>query len=269
MKVYKEQPNPIFKSGLNKKLIKDFNRINPKSIEAEFREFGVNANFNNNAPLAGCFALSVNILGEIAARYHLPFNFPPPEIRVYNPNELITPLRARGFCISDTKQVIKGEAPFIGTSVFMENSTESINYINFRRDLEYFFRACSSSHFLSDTLHELFHSIQCSIIYAKEGYDGACPVLRKLYTAQSANGTAKLDEISNIKYSKKEIMEIRKYLGNYAANTHNALEVFAETMTKITALSLNQKLEPIKNPMDNLKSAPKFIKKLIEETFSL
>ena len=63
---------------------------------------------------------------------------------------------------------------------------------------------------------------------------------------------------------------IEKNISAYAASTSSRSEIFAELMSKITAKSLNSRLEPVTNPLDFIpKNLPKSVQKLIQETLEI
>ncbi len=258
-----------FKSGLTYKIIKDIKNINVEKAELDFTALGVYADFLGSKSICANSVLVSNILSEIAEKYKLPFDYKPPAIRAYNSKNLIekSDKKATGFCIPDTKKVLKKEPPYIGTSIFMNKSKNGMFWNNLCSDYEYLIGWHSSPHFLSTTLHEWFHSIHLNLIYKQKGYEGKCPFLRQKYYKEGARG---LDSV-NIQSNLFGISSgVAKHIGNYAFFSRSMLEVFAELMTKITAEALDKNLRVIKNPLDNIpKDFPKEYKKEVEQILKI
>ncbi len=265
-----------FKGGLTPKILNDFRNINVKKVEEDFSSVGVDARFLNNKFISGSSVLVANILNEISGKYKLPFDFLPFSIRAYDDKNLVcdTLEKCRGFCITDTKCVLNGEGPFIGTSLFFNNSLlkfpilESIN-----TTINALLNNMSSSHFLQTFFHEWFHCIQNNLIYEKYGYEGKCPVLRAKYYKPEANGlyiTQEKDVITNFLLNPQIREQVCKFVSKYAGKTCLYSEFFAELMSKITINSLDSKLNPIKNPLDNIpKGLPLPLKEYVEKILNI
>ena len=95
-------------------------------------------------------------------------------------NCLIDKKSAFDFCIPDTKEVINGEYPYPGRSVFFQN-IKGLSEIDEITDFQYKNKRTSSSHFLAPFIHEWLHSFHLNAIYNKFGYGGSCKYLRKQY----------------------------------------------------------------------------------------
>jgi len=263
-----------FKSGLTLNIIKDFRRINPVNAETDFKRIGVNAQFRNSKFLSGATTLVCDILNDISNKYKLPFDSQPLYIRVFKNRELVDmPSQpADGFCITDTKKVIKSEGPFVGGSIFFKSPVfDSVILESMRGNNDYSRKYCSSSHFLRIPMHEWFHNIHLNLIYKKYGYDGICPVMKKMYPNKKPSGLEKAKEIdSNLYILPEDKAYIEKYLGKYSVAEGSLFEIFAELMTKITTQSLDKNLNVIKNPLDNLPNdLPKFFRKFLENTLNI
>lgn len=255
--------NTVFKSGLTGKIIKDIKNTDIYKQELDFAERGIQADFLNSKTICANFAYVSDILDEISGRYKLPFHYNPPAIQVYKKNELIEQQKnTSGFCIPDSREVIKGESKYIGSSIFMDKNANGLFTNNLLADLNYLTNWHPSSHFLSTTLHEWFHCIHINLILKKKGYEGKCPILKTKYYKENANGLDSINIQSNLFGISTKVAD---NIGRYAVFSRSMLEVFAELMTKITADSLNKDLKVVKNPMDNIpKDFPEFYKKQIE-----
>lgn len=265
--------NTSFKSGLTLKLLRDFKKINVKEAESDFAQAGIDANFLENKFLCGSSVLTANILNEISGKYKLPFDFLPPAIRAYSDKNLVDTENKNcdGFCSCDTQMVLKNEPPFIGNSIFLNNITKSALKTNFLATIDGLCQIQSTTHFLHTVLHEWFHCIHHNLIFTKFGYEGDCPVLREKYYKQDAGGLEKLLRKDNM-YSVKLLYsdKVKKYISEYAVDTSLRSEIFAELMSKITAKSLDKKLNIIKNPLDNIpQKLPPVIKMYIEEMLEI
>lgn len=266
-----------FKAGMTLKLLKDFNRINIKEAENDFAKIGVDAKFRNNKFLCGSSVLTADILHEISGKYKLPFDFLPPAIRTYNEHNLVENVRKESgnsdaFCISDTKKVLLDEPPFIASSIFFNKKNNSSAI---KEDIKSTFNGLSgyqsSTHFLHTVLHEWFHCIHNNLTFRKFGYEGNCPITKAQYGKPKASGLKKLlrrDIMFDVLLCYEDF--VKKNISDYAAKNCLRSEIFAELMSKITAKSLNSKLEPITNPLDFIpKNLPKSIQRLLEETLEI
>lgn len=269
MKIKKiNSENTNFKSGLTRKIIMDIKSVDIAKKELEFAKEGIQADFCNSKTICANFAYASDILAEISNRYKLPFHYNPPAIQVYSNKDLIEKVdNASGFCIPDTKEIIKEKPAYIGGSIFMDKKINGLYINNLLTNFNHFVNWHPSSHFLSTTLHEWFHCIHINLILKNKGYEGDCPVLRSKYFKEKANG---LDSI-NIQTNLFGIAtKVGDNIGNYAVFSRSMLEVFAELMTKITAESLDKNLNVIKNPKDNIpKDFPEPYKKEIEKLLNI
>ena len=271
-----ENNSPSFKTGLTTKLLKDFKNININEKEAEFAAKGIDAKFLNNKFICGSSILTAEILNEVSGKYKLPFDFLPFSIRAYNDKNLAleSVKKCRGFCNTNTKKILKDEPPFIGTSLFFNNS-----FLNFPilfdidTTINGLLNYLSSPHFLQLFFHEWFHCIQNNLIYKKHGYEGKCPVLRAKYYKPKADGlyiTQDRDVIAGSFLNPKFRAKVSKLVSKYAGNSCLYSEFFSELMTKITIKSLDSKLRPVKNPLDNIpRELPASLRKYIERTLNV
>ena len=269
MKVQKS--NSInFKSGLTYSILKDIKNIDVNMTQSGFAKMGIDADFRGSKPICANFVMAANILSDIAGKYKLPFDFVPPSIRVFRQNELIDKTdRAIAFCNIDTKKVLKGEEPFIGTSVFMGEENNNIPRIEFLLMKSRLRGNKKTSHFLSVTLHEWFHCIHENLIFNKHGYEGNCPILKSRYGKEGANGLDVISVQTNLPFLPFG-NDLKKEIGGNAASSRSMFEVFAELMTRITVEALDKKVNVVKNPMDNMpEKLPKFYKNKIEEILNI
>lgn len=263
-----------FKSGLTSKLLKDLKRVNISEVERDFAKIGVDAKFLNNKYLAGASVLTADILYNISAKYKLPFEALPYAIRAYSDDNLLDEeyYKSIGFCSVDTKKILKDEPCFIGNSLFFNDLLNKIPFlINIENSFRNFMGVQSSSHFLHAILHEWFHNIYNTLIYKTHGYEGECPILKARFGKQNADG---LEILQNKDFFTNEFSlyedEISTQISEYAVSERLISEVFAETMSKIVAESLDKNLNIIKNPLDNIpKNFPSKIKKFLEKTLEV
>lgn len=271
-----ENNSPSFKTGLTPRLLKKLKNINIKEADANFVSKEVDAKFLNNKFICGGSVLTANILNEISEKYKLPFDFLPFSIRAYKDKDLAieSVKKCRGFCNTDTKKILKDEPPFIGMSLFFNNSfLKSPIYFDINTTIDGFLNYLSSPHFLQIFLHEWFHCIHNNLIYKKHGYEGNCPVLRAKYYKPKAKGlyiTQDKDVITRSFLNPKFRTRISELVGKYAEDPCLYSEFFAELMTKITTKSLNSDLKPVQNPLDNIpKELPSQLKRYIEQTLNV
>ena len=265
-----------FKAGLTPELFRDLNKINIKDVEADFAKIGVDANFADNKFICGSSVLTANILGEISAKYKLPFDYLPFAIRAYNDKNLIYDdvKKCEGFSNADTKRILKNDPPYIGTSIFFNDTIlHSPILTDIRTTIRGLSKYCSSAHFLHPIIHEWFHCIHDNIVYKSQGYEGNCPVLKAKYFKPEANGLDMLqdgDIMYDVALDNKLQNLIKRLVSKYAAYNYKYSEFFAELMTMITIKSLDFKLNPIKNPLDNIpQKLPKNLKFYIEAALNI
>lgn len=262
-----------FKSGLTRNLVKDFKKINVSEFEADFRKLGTNANFLNSKSLSGSITIICDVLNDISGKYHLPLDYQPRMIRVFKKEEGIEKFQNNlfGFCNVDTKKVLKNELPFVAGTIFLRKMFfDSVIFQDLVTTYENFRKSLSSSHFLAIPLHEWFHSIHLDLIYKKYGYEGNCPIMKQIYHKPCSCGLKKIEELDKCNISKSDKFYLNNFLGTYPVNQSSLLEIFAEFMTKITTKSLDEDLNIIKNPLDNIpKDFPVNLKKFLEETLDV
>lgn len=269
MKITNNNTQPIFKSGLTYKLYKDFKHINVKEVESDFSKINIDAKFLNNKFIAGASVLTANILNDVSSKYKLPFDFLPPAIRSYKEDNIVSGDAddSEGFCIVDTKRVLKDEPSFIGTSIFFNDKNKSVLKENFVSTVVGLLNYNSSGHFLHTILHEWFHCIHQNLVLKKHGYEGNCPVLKERYFKPNACGLRileKRDVMRGVRLCYQS--EVAKLISDYAAENCFKSEIFAELMSMVTVKSLDSHLNPIKNPLDNIpKKLPVLIKQKVEE----
>ena len=270
MNIQKSNTATNFRSGLTRKLIKDIKNTDIVKNQTDFAQIGIDADFNGSKSICANFVLTANILAEIAGKFKLPFDFLPPAIKVYEKKDLINKSdNAVGFCITDTKSVLKNCEPFIGGSIFINKQKNGLWHNEFYSDFERLMNWRASSHFLSGTLHEWFHCIHQNLIFKQKGYEGDCPILREQYYKKNANGLQSIDIQTNLP-NLPEARILEKLIGRYAANSRSMMEVFAELMTQMTVKSLDKDLNIIKNPLDNLpKDLPAVYKKKVEKILNV
>ena len=261
---------PNFKSGLTWKIIQDIKQTNVAKTQADFAKIGLDADFRGKKSVCANFVYAANILYDICEKYKLPFDFVPYSISVYKNKELIKPGSYFAFTINDTGKVLNGKPSFIGGSIFINDFGSGIYENDFYTNQDYKKGRRSSSHFLSNTLHEWFHAIHMDLMYKKYGYEGKCPILRDAYQkSEKDDGLQRYENMDKTNFSSLPD-DFVKYIGEYAVKPNSMLEMFAELMTKITTLSLDKKLNVIKNPLDNLpNNLPKEVKNILEDLLDI
>lgn len=267
MKIQNQNNSFNFKSGLTGKIIKDIVTTNIEKAQADFAKIGTEADFRGKKAVCANFVYATNILYDISEKYKLPFDFVPYAIKVYENKELINPHEYFAFATNETGNVLKNEPAYIGGSIFVNKKLSGLFLNDYIITKHYLLGKRSSPHFLSNTLHEWFHTIQMNLIYKKYGYEGICPVLSKEYRRPGLNkGVKKLDSLDTSRDLTTLPKDFKKYIGSYAIRTNSYLELLAELMTKITTLSLDKDLNVVKNPLDNLpKDLPKEVKCELEK----
>lgn len=264
--------NLSFGSGLNAKIKIKEKFMFPQNIERDFaNNYGVEVNFIQNKSVALANKFCVKILEKLAEIYRQRVILPPC-ITVFDRNCLIDKKSASNFCIPDTKEVINGEYPYPGRSVFFQN-IKGLSEIDEITDFQYKNKRTSSSHFLAPFIHEWLHSFHLNVIYNKFGYGGSCKYLRGQYPvkAQGITGFELIKQLQTKTLTSKENEIVFDILGEYATNPENQyLEVFSEAFTKFICDSLKG-IELVKNPIELLKNTPeefqKILKKVIFPTF--
>ena len=154
------------------------------------------------------------------------------------------------------KQISSLDVPSVEEQFYKYYNTDA-QFSNNKINLLYKNHKRSSSHFLSDAIHEWTHNVHLALICKKNGFDFFNPN-DKLYTKIT-------DEMNNYRPNKKTKKQIFETLGNYATTANSKMEIFTEGLTKIITESLDEKTLNIKrNPMDALLSMPKNIRIFIE-----
>lgn len=261
-----------FGSGLNTKIKVKEKFIFPQNIENVLaNKYGVEANFIQNKAVALANKFCVQIFEKLADILKQELILPPC-ITAFDRICLIDKKSASNFCIPDTKEVIKGEYPYPGRSVFFQR-IKNLSEIDDITEYQYKNKRTSSSHFLSPFIHEWLHSFHLDAIYNKFGYGGSCEYLINRYPFKNTKitGIDVIKQLQTKKLTPNENEIIFDTLGEYSTNPENQyLEIFSETFTKFICASLNG-IELVKNPIELLKNTPrefqKILKKIIFPTF--
>lgn len=255
-----------FKSGLTQNVRRLIKNSDSKAIESAFGNYGVDAKFDNNKILASFFAITLNIFEELSEKYKLPFSALPPRIRAFSRKDLIKKTFSDCFCLPDSGEVLKKELPFELRSIFIKKES-NLTVADKKVETAFLQGERSSSHFLSNTIHEWSHNIHLDLIYKKFGYDGICPFGKELYPKFFPLGLKLVEHYGNWKPNRKIQSEIQRDLGEYAAKANSKMEIFAEGITKLIADSLDETTLAVKqNPLDKLKNFSKSVRKIIENT---
>lgn len=260
-----KQTNINFKGGLTKEVNQISKKISPREISSQFTsEFKVDANFKDNNGIAMCNALVANIFEHLNKKYKLPFTSMPPRIRVFEKSDLHKPVSSNtfGFCIPDSRKVLKSEEPFELRSLFFDNKYKSLEEIDSVTENSYKKGLVSSDHFLGNTIHEFVHNFHIDEIFKKFGYGGDCPYGIQKYDQriQNPKGIKIVEDMQNTQLSTKEKEIITEHLGAHSAD-ENILEVIPEYFTKLIIKSLDTKtLLPVKDPFKDIKEPKEFIK---------
>ena len=158
-----------FSSGLNRALTRSCNQINVKYVETLLRKKSVNADFQMNKTAAFCVQKISEIFDVLKTKTNLKiFDLKAPNIRIYN--SLIFPFQGYGFCIPESRKVLKEELPYETGSIFYDDKC-SIEELNNKLDESYSKDERSSSHYLSPFIHEIMHGVYVDYIYKKYGYE--------------------------------------------------------------------------------------------------
>ncbi len=266
-----QEYNIRFKAGLTSGIRENIPKIDVSAVEKQFKNINTECNLKNNKALSSMLVASANILEEASEKFHLPFKFLPPNVRVFDLHELTEPVEetCTGFCIGETNKIIKNEPPFLSTSVFLRNNPDNIDFYDTIAEDSYKSGYSASNHFLSKVLHELFHSIHLNLIYQKFGYEGDCEITREAYKNSKAlfpSGLKYANSMNKIPPI-EDMPIIFRFLGRYAAKSK--MELFAETLTKLTAECVDEKTLELKtNPLNKLKNYPTCISKYVKGELS-
>lgn len=273
MKIQKISHPTNFKSGLNQKIIAESKAIIPSVAEAEILSLsGVNAMFSDFKVNAYCVKKAIEIFNLLNKKIGLSlFKTEAPNIRTYVDENLVFPFTGYGFCVPESRQVLKGELPFETGSIFyyQENFIESLDA---KADFDYKNKKTSSSHFLAPIFHEMFHERYLNHILKKYGYNGLCPYTREKYLPKNTDvgGMEKLREMENLSLDANENKIVKNVLGSYSTEDKNQYhEVFAETFTKLVCDTLSKDLVPVKNPLDDLKKYPKDFLQILNKVLKI
>lgn len=259
-----------FTSGLNKNLLARGLVFNSGKFQHDMMlKNNIDADFAGNKPVAFCLAKVCEIFDLLKLKTGSKlFNLKFPRFRAYDRENLLVENKTNGFCIPETRLVLKNELPFETGSVFQEKQAglEEWDYIV---ESDYNNRKRSSGHFLADTIHEIMHSVYIDFLYRKHGYNGKCPYTKSLYPQTPDDSIMR--ELQYKTFSNDENLVIRNVLGEYASRPVNQYhEVFAETFTKAICESLSeQDALPTKNPFEILKKYPPEFFKILYKVINI
>ena len=261
MKVQKVSPSINFKSGLNRGIIAKSNTIIPIIVEGKIaKSKGIDAKFFGYKVNAFCVEKALEILDILKEKTGRNiFNANVPNIRTYSKNDLSFPFNGYGFCLPESRKVLKNEPAFETGSVFYPQE-KFLEELDEKVEESYNNNERSSSHFLAPTFHEIFHEKYLDFIYKKYGYDGKCPFTKEKYSLKNPvkSGLDVLKRLEKLSLNVDENEVVRETLGNYSTqNTNQYHEIFAETFTKLVCDSLSKDLIPLKNPYEIMKTLPK------------
>lgn len=258
-----------FSSGLNVTLIRSCNHINVVRVETLLHSKNVNADFQMNKTAAFCVQKISEIFNLLKTKTNVKiFDLKAPNIRVYNKQSLNFPFQGYGFCIPESRKVLKDELPYETGSIFYDDEY-SIEELNNKLDESCSRNERSSSHYLSPFIHEIMHGIYVDYIYKKYGYEGQCPYTREKYSKERNFGLKVMDFLQQKGFSSRENEIIKNNLGLYSLSPENQYhEVFAETFTRLICNCLSEKDSmPVKNPLDDIKSFTSDFLQIIAKLF--
>lgn len=257
-----ESNNISFGSGLSSPVLLKEKFVNVAKQTKFFQnKYGVETNFLNNKSAALANKLCADIFEKLSEKSSFSYSLPP-AIFIYKKGDRITPSFSDNFCIPDSREVLRGEYPFAGRSIFFKDF-ENLEVMDDKAERMHSLKNSSSSHFLHLFIHEWLHSIHLDYIYQKFGYGGECEYLKKNYPLNCSpiTGIQLLKELETKTLSKEENEIVFDNLGSYATEPINQyLEVFSEAFSKFICSSLKDgKL--VKDPMDEMRqSHPEFQK---------
>ena len=273
MKVQKINQTTNFKSGLSRKIIAESNAINFLVAESEMiKSYGINIDLKGFKPNVFCVKKALEILNYLGKKLKLKtFKSSIPNIVSYTNQDLTFPFDGYGFCLLETQQPLKNEAPFETGSIFypQENFLEELDM---KIENSYKKHERSSSHFLSTTFHEIFHEKYIDHIYKKYGYTGKCPYTAEKYPDKhlEKSGLDVLSQLRVLTLKPEENDIVKSVLGNYSSSDKNQYhEIFAEAFTKLICDSLSSDLVPQVNPMENLKKYPKEFLQILNKVLNV
>ncbi len=244
----------IFQSGLTSTIVQTQKKINTRAVENYFKKAHlIEADFKFNKPVATTSFLAVSVLENISG-FLKGFRLKAPSIKVFSPDELITDLPLKNFCIQEDQFVTGGGRFYKKGSIFYkeEKSLEEIDYVI---EQDFINGKRSSGHFLAETIHEMMHSIYLD--YITENY--------------KENSRNILNILETKTFSPAENCVIAENIGQYATNGKNQFhEVFAETFTQVICkLISNDNINFNKNPLDIIKKYPPEFQKIIKKVLAI
>ncbi len=242
-----------FKAGLTPVLRKEIQHTDCKAVQNIIKDtFETEADFAGNKLLAKLMHDSLNICRQISEKYKLPFDIYPPKIKVYNNQELASYEDVHfGFCIGEKFKVLKKEPEYPVRSVFIKNIKDSASIFNDSVDKWYKMNIISSDSVFLPFLHELMHNIHMKLVFDKSGYD---------------KGLIEMKKMSGQMPSFDRCI-IRDEIGEYASKSK--AELFPEVVSKLICESMDEDNIITKNPMDNLKNLPEFIRSFIKNQIGI
>lgn len=258
-----------FSSGLNRVLKKSCNQINVGHVESLLHTKSVNADFQMNKTAAFCVQKISEIFDILMSKTNAKiFDLKAPNIRIYNKQSLNFSFQGYGFCITESRKVLKDEFPYETGSIFYDDEY-SIEELNNKLDESYSRNERSSSHYLSPFIHEIMHGVYVDYIYKKYGYEGQCPYTRKKYSKEQNFGLKVMGFLQQKVFNSRENEIIKNNLGLYSLSPENQYhEIFAETFTKLICNCLSEKDSmPVKNPLDDIKNLPSDFLQIIAKLF--
>ena len=219
-------------------------------------EYGTKADFRGNIVLSRLFLESLNILRNISKKFNLPFEIYPPNVNVYNVQDLNPSMyyakgATFGFSQWTKSDVLKNKSKFEPRSIFIKNVEDDAKLFDAEVENHYKDKRYASDSIFYPFLHELMHNVHQKLLTDKFG----------CYESSS-----KTREIINAIFSDSERQIISNSIGLNASKS--TAELFADVMSKLICESMDNKNIVIRNPMDALKELPEFIQKFIKEQLS-
>ena len=219
------------------------------------KEYGIDAKFNGNKAVGGCFNYVAELCSEASERYKLPFNYVPPSIRLYSSKNILNEVSedTYGFCIPEKQKVLDGEGLFETGSVFLREFPDDVKFIDSFQELRRNTNHSSTSHFLGLFFHEWFHNVHLNLLFDRFNKN-------KISQIDQVRILDKKMQPFNIIYR----FAVKHSLSDYAST--NEFELFPEILSKIMTESINENTMTLKNnPMDVFKTLPKFIQKYMNK----
>ena len=245
-----------FKSGLTPAIESAVNSINTRTFErALAKDFGIDAKFDGNKAVAGCFEYVLHLCEEACEKYKLPFCYVPPSIRLYKPENVVDEISkdTNGFCIPEKQKVLKDEGLFDTGSIFIKELPDNINSIDLIQEEKRNTKHSSTSHFLALFFHEWFHNVHLNLLYDRF----------------NKNKMSQIEQVRILNKSSQRYDFIHRMAINYSVSHYastNALELFSEIMSVLMAKAIDSESMTLKNnPLDGLAKFPRFIQKYIDK----